>query len=74
MAERHAGGSSIRCSRLLLSLNMTQIIDNSEDACSDDDFRASLRPGHLPIRRIIIVRQSIMGSNSLPPIGISRVP
>jgi hypothetical protein len=53
--------------RMLLLLNTTQIIDNSEDAHSHDDFRALLRPGLLPIRRINIVRQVDNGVESFPP-------
>lgn len=53
--------------RSLLLLNTSQIIDNGEDACSHDDFRASLRPGQFPIRRINIVRQADDGVESFPP-------
>jgi hypothetical protein len=53
--------------RLLLLLNTIEIIGNSENACSHDDFRASLRPGHLPVRRINIVRQVDNGVESFPP-------
>ena len=33
------GNAAESARRLLLLLNTTQIIDNSEDACSHDDFR-----------------------------------
>src|SRR5438876_10765184 len=52
---------------LLLLLDTTQIIDNSEDACSHDDFGALPRPSHAPIRRINIVRQVDYGVKQLTP-------
>src|SRR6516164_5919564 len=53
--------------RLLLLLNTTQIIDNREDACSHDDFRALLRAEPLPVRQINIVRQVGHGGELISP-------
>src|ERR1700688_3158639 len=53
--------------QLLFLLNTIQIIDDSEDPCSHDDFHTLLRPSHLPIKRIDIMRQVDNGVESFSP-------
>lgn len=66
-ANQPPRGQAVSAGRWLLLLNATEIIDDREDACPHDNFRAFLRPGHSPIIGIDGVRQVDDGIEALAP-------